>query len=326
MADVAAKAEQGLEFDIGNLMVSDPRSLIADNNDSMDDLILKEMTELTQLLLGQVWALPLERSEDVIVAALPKPTTFLPREKPMPKPKALTKWERYAKEKGITKQKKSRMVYDPSTKDYKPRWGYQKPSTADDDWVREVNNPIDEVQDVFEQSTKAKKERVAKNELQRLRNIARAYKTKIPAGGVLPVAGDKVLSKSQVNQAAAFAKTANASAGKFTETLKAEKPTKKMGKKRKFDSNEGDLQEEKSRTIGVFESVVSKKPKVDMERALGRVKRRSDKPKKPQRSEEQSGPKRGLGNKFGPQGKAGKGRKGPANNKTKKPAKSPRRF
>ena len=59
----------------------------------------------------------------------------------------------------------------------------------------------------------------------------------VPAGGVLPVAGDKVLSKSQVNQAAAFAKTANASAGKFTETLKAEKPTKKMGKKRKVGTN-----------------------------------------------------------------------------------------
>ncbi|GAV04012.1 hypothetical protein RvY_14360 [Ramazzottius varieornatus] len=326
MVETTTKAKHGLEFDIGNLLVSDPRPLVAENNQSMDDLVLKEMTELTQLLLGQVWALPLERTEDVIVAALPKPTTFLPREKPIPKPKALTKWERYAKEKGITKQKKSRMVYDPTTKEYKPRWGYQKPSTDDDDWVREVNNPIDEQEDVFEQKTKAKKERVAKNELQRLRNIARAYKTKVPARGILPVAGNKTPSKSQISQSAAFAKTADASVGKFTETLKSEKPVKNMGKKRKFESNEGDLQSEKMRTMGVLNSVFSKKPKVDTERALGRVKRRSDRPKKPQRSEDQKERKGGLGNKFGPQGKAGKGRKGPANNKMKKPAKSPRRF
>ena len=50
----------------------------------MDDLILKEMTELTQLLLGQVWALPLERSEDVIVAAVgcvQPSSVFFPRAK-----------------------------------------------------------------------------------------------------------------------------------------------------------------------------------------------------------------------------------------------------
>lgn len=36
----------------------------------------------------------------------------LPREKPAPVPKPLTKWERFAKEKGIQKKKKPRTTWD----------------------------------------------------------------------------------------------------------------------------------------------------------------------------------------------------------------------
>ena len=40
----------------------------------------------------------------------------LPREKPIPKPKPLTKWERFRQEKGLPqKQKRSRVVYDEKT-------------------------------------------------------------------------------------------------------------------------------------------------------------------------------------------------------------------
>lgn len=66
----------------------------------------------TQLLINKIWTLPFERADDVIIAKLPKPTYALPREKPAPKPKALTKWEQYAKDKGIKKQKKTKLVWD----------------------------------------------------------------------------------------------------------------------------------------------------------------------------------------------------------------------
>lgn len=36
----------------------------------------------------------------------------IPREKKVPPPKQLTKWEQYAKEKGITKKKKEKKVWD----------------------------------------------------------------------------------------------------------------------------------------------------------------------------------------------------------------------
>lgn len=74
---------------------------------------MKKITqENTQLLINKIWQLPFERVDDVVIAKLPKPTYVIPREKPVPKPKGLTKWQAYAKEKGITKRKKTKLVWD----------------------------------------------------------------------------------------------------------------------------------------------------------------------------------------------------------------------
>lgn len=66
----------------------------------------------TQLLINKIYTLPFHRVDDVIVAELPKPTYVVPRSKPAPKAKSLTKWEAYAKEKGIVKRKKTKKVWD----------------------------------------------------------------------------------------------------------------------------------------------------------------------------------------------------------------------
>lgn len=74
---------------------------------------LKKLTrENTQLLINRIFTLPVHRVDDVVVAELPKPTYVVPRSKPAPKPTPLTKWQSYAKEKGIVKRKKSRLVWD----------------------------------------------------------------------------------------------------------------------------------------------------------------------------------------------------------------------
>lgn len=55
---------------------------------------------------------------------LPKPDTKLPRSKPIPKPKPLSKWEKYRIEKGLpAREKRSRMVYSEDAGDWVPRWG-----------------------------------------------------------------------------------------------------------------------------------------------------------------------------------------------------------
>lgn len=61
---------------------------------------------------------------------LPEPETRLPRAKPVPKAKPLTRWQQFALAKGITKKKKDRMVWDEAAGEFKPRWGYKVRSTA----------------------------------------------------------------------------------------------------------------------------------------------------------------------------------------------------
>lgn len=102
--------------------------------------------------------------------------TVLPRAKPLPKARPPTKWEVFAKEKGITKRKKEKLVYDDITDTWKPRYGYNRIGAEKDDWLIEMKDNEDPNVDKFEQKKEEKKERVAKNELQRLKNIARATK------------------------------------------------------------------------------------------------------------------------------------------------------
>ena len=65
-----------------------------------------------QLLINQIFQLPTAKVDNEIVIKLPAGTTRLPRAKPAPKAKELTKWEKYAKEKGITKRKKANTEWD----------------------------------------------------------------------------------------------------------------------------------------------------------------------------------------------------------------------
>ena len=71
---------------------------------------------------------------------LPPPKVVLPREKPIPKPKPLTKWEKFRLEKGLgTKKKRARIVYDPITKDWVPRHGGKSVKKIEDkyNWIME---------------------------------------------------------------------------------------------------------------------------------------------------------------------------------------------
>lgn len=63
----------------------------------------------------------------------------MPREKPVPKPKPLTKWERFAKEKGISHKKKDKKVWDEERQEWVNRWGRDgKNKEKEDQWIHEV--------------------------------------------------------------------------------------------------------------------------------------------------------------------------------------------
>jgi hypothetical protein len=51
---------------------------------------------MTQALVSQLFALPSEAVQGGRLAHLPAPSTALPREKPIPKAKPLTKWQKFA--------------------------------------------------------------------------------------------------------------------------------------------------------------------------------------------------------------------------------------
>ena len=78
-----------------------------------------------QTLIAALFSLPTTSSQDGPLAQLPPPTTQLPRAKPLPKPKPLTKWEQFAKAKGISHRKKEKKVWDEEKQEWVDRWGWK---------------------------------------------------------------------------------------------------------------------------------------------------------------------------------------------------------
>ncbi|KAL4240845.1 Rhodanese-related sulfurtransferase [Mactra antiquata] len=254
-----------LVIDVGNLMTSDTNPFNAKSSRSNREKYLKDLArDNTQLLLNSIWKLPTQNVDNIVVAQLPDPSTPIPREKPVPKEKALTKWEKYAKLKGIQNKKKSRLVWDEPSQSYKPRWGYNRSGDDTKEWLVEVPGSADPNEDQFAKRKDAKKERIAKNELQRLRNIARTNKSKVPGVGLTPTDAP---SKEYLGKALSVAKTSTASIGKFTENLPKEKHAKFQGKKRKFQSNIGNMKDEMSHQLNILNTLGQDVPIVDKNRA-----------------------------------------------------------
>lgn len=90
------------------------------------------------------------------VIELPEPITILPREKPLPEPKPTTKWEKFAREKGIKKRKHSRLVWDEISGSYKPRQIVKNRKPAIMDAPADGLNP-------YKKLNEDKKARIAKN-------------------------------------------------------------------------------------------------------------------------------------------------------------------
>lgn len=68
-----------------------------------------------------------------------------------------------------------------------PLHGYKRAAAEKEkDWLLEVPQNADPYIDRFDEKLTSKKEKVAKNEFQRLRNIAAARKIKVPRVGILP--------------------------------------------------------------------------------------------------------------------------------------------
>ncbi|KAK7208020.1 ribosomal biogenesis regulatory protein [Myxozyma melibiosi] len=148
---VTVDREVPVNYDLGNLALYDSNMLDAE---AMKSEAAKEahLTALArdsaQLLVNQLLAQPVvtggrtggdARTSEGVFVKLPDTVYQLPREKPVPTPKPPTKWEKFAKQKGITKERNTgNQVYDEATGEWVKKWGY-KGKNQDAPWIVEVD-------------------------------------------------------------------------------------------------------------------------------------------------------------------------------------------
>jgi len=261
-------------IDAGRLFLNDLQPVDVKKVRANTEVFLNNLARNnTQLLFNRIWQLPIEKVDNVIVCNLPAPATALPREKKIPKPKPPTKWELFAQKKGIANKKRGRMIFDEESKSWKPRFGYKRGKDDTKEWCLEVPVNADPNEDQFEKKNSEKKERVAKNELQRLHNIKRNNKESNyndnSSNNNLIQKTDKKRVKEEILKDIDLAKLSTASLGKFQEKLPKEKENKKRGKKRTFESVTGSALSEKERALEVWNKI-NKKPILDVTKGVNK--------------------------------------------------------
>ena len=102
-----------------------------------EKFISTRATVVMRKLFKQFMALERTTTEMGTMMALPPPKMVLPREKPIPPPKKLSKWEKFAQTKDIQNRKRERMVWDDDTNQWRPRWGYKRDAELKD-WIVEL--------------------------------------------------------------------------------------------------------------------------------------------------------------------------------------------
>ncbi|KAJ8946867.1 hypothetical protein NQ318_006777 [Aromia moschata] len=263
-----------LEYDLGTLMAVDKNEFDMDTlRKDKNDYLLNLTRDNTQLLLNKIWDLPTEQIEESIVVKLPPQKTVLPRMKPVPKPKPFTKWQQFAKEKGIQKKKKSKLSWDEQLQKWVPLYGFKRSNAEKQkDWLLEVPQNADPMEDQFAKKIEAKSERIAKNELQRLRNIAKARKIKVPRVGVI---NPDASSAKDLQAAVTVAKSSTASLGKYQSKLPNEKEARGVAaitpgatRKRKLPPVSANV--EKTESLAIIDTILNKKPKLNIEKAVAR--------------------------------------------------------
>lgn len=181
-----------VNYDLGNLAVFDNNVLDKNDLDSSNASRESHIKSLTrdnvQLLVNQILSLPIKTTTEstggsnnqgatVALLQLPDPTSELPREKPLPKPKEPTKWEKFAAKKGIQpKAKTSKMVYDEASGEWVPKWGYKgKNKSIDDQWLVELDDKKkgteEELIDPRSLNRAERKDLVKKNQKQQKKNL-----------------------------------------------------------------------------------------------------------------------------------------------------------
>lgn len=181
-------------FDLGLLLTTDPNPLTIPAASPERELALAAIArDGAQSLINQLLttcALTATKTDGVLLT-LPAPHTPLPREKPLPTPKPPTKWEQFAKRKGIkpkTREQRKNLAFNEDSGEWEKKWGYKGDKVARDreagkvqaDWVVEVD-PAKEAklkggETVRGEDRRARKEKARRNERKERSNSRHAAK------------------------------------------------------------------------------------------------------------------------------------------------------
>lgn len=260
----------------------------SDCRSNLEQQLIDLTVASTQALIASLFSLPTHSTPSGPAVNLPTPKTLLPREKPVPKPKPLTKWERFAKEKGISHKKKEKKIWDEERQEWVNRWGRDgKNKEKEDQWIHEVKagegmSPCpqpyvsavpadsfcpDAEQDPAAAARKERKARMAKNSAQHAANLALSTASQSLAASSSRRTGNgdaassvsaaqraalRTARKAELERSMLVSKTSTASMGKFDKKIEGEPKAK--GVKRKFDANEN-VKDEASKMKSVLKSV-----------------------------------------------------------------------
>jgi len=263
------------ELDLGNLTCFDVNDNSFLEGASLEESLSHRAAENAQHMMQKVFDLPRDAPEpgiNGIVVVLPKPTTAVPREKPLPKAVPLTTCEKFARTKGIKKIKKSRMTFDETKQEYRPTWGYKRADNEAENWIAPAKPGEDLTVDPWTRLENEKAERVAKNKGKQRKNLQGALKGvegKNRAPGAIDLSSAKSATSSQplgkkaarakqdthVDVALSLAQKSTASMGEFDSLRKFEKAPKKQPASHKNEA-EYDLGKEKKSALAVLDRIM----------------------------------------------------------------------
>ncbi|KAK9916893.1 hypothetical protein WJX75_008410 [Coccomyxa subellipsoidea] len=282
--------EGQIQYDLGNMMASDHGPIDqARFRADPDGACLEVATQMTQSLVARLFELPSEAALEGRIAHLPEPTTALPRAKPLPRPRAPTKWEQFAQRKGIVKKKRSKEVWDEESGEYRRRFGYKRAGDESEVPIIEASADDKIGEDPFSKLKQEMRERVKDQQKRQLQNIKASAKAvgssaalppTLKLAAALPAHGKGKPTKRKemhddIKQASRQAGVSTASMGKFDERLPGEKAGERVtsSKRQKYDPVSGKAGTELKKSAGLVDRIIREHADdiLDSDKAVRRV-------------------------------------------------------
>lgn len=171
-------------------------------------------------------------------------TTILPRFHKPPKKPLMTRWEQFAKSKGIKKKKRSRLVYSEQVKDWVPRYGKNSKAQLEEELDIIHEEKVGGSSDPFKEKKENKKLEKNKHELKELHNRVRSKKNK-----------EKDQQKSSLDKSIKNTNYATASLGKFSQKGDKAQKHRKLAETKKKDMSR---EEERTRNSEILQKIIKK--------------------------------------------------------------------